>query len=104
MSKKSKILVLFYSFIDNVLSISQEKSFEKTNSFLFCSYNIISSLFEQFGLVIEYEKAEIFHFSRLYGLFNLSPLDLSYLRDSALYPKDSWHYLRFILDRKLLFH
>jgi len=89
MSKKSKIPVLFHSFIDNVLSISQEKSFEKTNSFLFCSYNIIFSLFEQFGLVIEHEKTEIFHFSRLYELFNLPSLNLSHLRDSALYPKDS---------------
>ena len=76
MSKKSKIPVSFLSFIYNILYILQEKSFEKTNSF-FCSYNIISSLFEQFGLVIKHGKTEIFYFSRSHRLFNLPFLNLS---------------------------
>ena len=44
--KNLKILVSFLSFIINGLLISQEKSFEKTNLFLFCSYNIVSSLLD----------------------------------------------------------
>ena len=62
--KNLKISVSFLSFIDNSPLISQEKSFEKTISFLFYSYNIVSSILDQFGLVIEYEKTEVFHFSR----------------------------------------
>ena len=52
------------SFVDDGFFISQEKSYEKSNINLFCSYSIISSLFKQFGLVIEHKKLEVFHFSR----------------------------------------
>jgi len=61
-AKNLKIPVLFLCFIDNVLFISQEKSLEKTNSYLFHSYNIIYSLLEQFRLVIEYKKSEVFFY------------------------------------------
>ena len=48
--KRSKILlssisVLTLLFVDNSLLICQEKSYEKSNANLFCSYSIISSLF-----------------------------------------------------------
>jgi len=62
-----KILVSFLSFVDDGLLISHEKSVKKTNYFLFYSYNIISSLLDQFKLVI---KTEVFHFSRCHGAFN----------------------------------
>jgi len=52
---------------------------KKSNAFLFCSYNIISSLFDQFGLTIEHGKSEVFHFSRLTRNFNPPPLDCSLL-------------------------
>ena len=65
------------SFVDNGLLISQEKSFEKTNLFLFCSYIIVSSLLNQFSLAIEHEKTEVFYFSRSYEDFNPPLLDLS---------------------------
>ena len=86
--KNLNIPVSFLLFVDDELLISQEKSFEKFNTFLFCSYNIISSLLEQFSLTIEYRKSEIFHFSKLQGLFNSSSLDLSPLRGPILYHKD----------------
>ena len=73
------------------------------NSYLFCSYNIISLLFKQFGLVIEHEKSKVFHFSRLHGLFNLPPLDLSLCRGSVLKHKDTQRYLEFIFNKKLSF-
>ena len=72
-----KIPVLILSFVDNGLIIAQNKSFDISNSQLFCSYNILSKLLIDFGLVIEHSKTEIFHFSRSQGLFNLPPLDLS---------------------------
>ena len=75
------------SFIDNSPLISQEKSFEKTNSFLFYSYNIVSSLLDQFGLVIKYGKTKVFHFSKSHGIFNCPLLDLSSIESLMLTPK-----------------
>ena len=72
-----KIPVSILSFVDNGLIIAQNKSFDISNSQLFCSYNILSKLLTSFGLVIKHSKTEIFHFSRSQGLFNLPPLDLS---------------------------
>ena len=97
------IAVFFLSFIDDGLFISQVKLLEKTNSFLFCSYNVISSFLDQFGLVIKYGKTEAFHFSRSQGTFNPPPLDLLTLGDLILSPKTTWYYLSFIFDRKLTF-
>jgi len=102
--KSLKIPISFLLFVDNRLFISQEKSFDKRNSHLFCSYNIISSLLEQFGLIIKHIKTEVFYFSRLHSLFNPPSLDLSHIGDSILYPKDSWKYLGIIFDRKLFFY
>jgi len=58
----SSIWTSIFSFVDNSPFISQEKSYEKSNTNIFCSYNIIFSLFNQFGLVIEHNKSEVFHF------------------------------------------
>ena len=48
--KKTKNLSTFIPvsillFVDNGLCVSQEKSYDKSNTTLFCSYNIILSLF-----------------------------------------------------------
>ena len=72
-----KIPVSILFFIDDGLIIAQNKSFDISNSQLFCSYNILFKLLIDFGLVIKHSKTEIFHFSRSQGLFNPSPLDLS---------------------------
>ena len=102
--KNIKIPVSVLFFVDDRLFITQNKSLYISNSNLFCSYKIISHLFEQFGLVIKYRKTEVFHFSRSQGIFNPSPLDLSFLGGPVLHPKESWRYLRFIFNRKLFFH
>ena len=99
-----KIPVSILSFVDDGLIITQNKSFDISNSQLFCSYNILSKLLISFGLVIKHSKTEIFHFSRSQGLFNPPPLDLSPLGGPILRPKDSWKYLGFIFDHKLAFH
>ena len=76
------------------------KTLEKTNAHLFCSYNIILSLLNQFELIVEHGKLEVFHFSRSYGLFNPSLLNLSPIGDSCFQSKDTWKYLEFIFDRR----
>ena len=101
--KNLKIPVLILSFVDDGLIIAQNKSYDISNSQLFCSYNLLSKLLISFGLVIEYSKTEIFHFSRS-QVFDPPPLDLLSLGGLILRPKDSWKYLGFIFDRKLAFH
>ena len=87
--KNLKIPTSIISFVDNGLIITQNNSFVMSNSQLFCSYNVLSKLLDNFGLVIEHSKTEIFHFSRSQGVFNLSPLDLSPIGGLTLRPKDS---------------
>ena len=82
------ILVSILSFVDNRLFVFQEKSYEKFNTTLFYSYNIISSLFNQFNVVIEYNKSKVFYFSRSIKNVNLSLLDLRPLEDFLLKLKD----------------
>jgi len=76
---KSQLFLLFF--------ISQNKSLVVPNTNLFCSYNIISSLLRKFGLIMEYGKMEVFHFSRSYGVFNPPSLDLTSLGVSFFIPK-----------------
>ena len=102
--KNLKLSISILSFIDDGLFIAQNKSLTVSNSYLFCSYNVLSNLLDSFGLIIEHSKTEIFHFNRLHGLFNPPPLNLSPLGGPILHPKDSWRYLGFIFNRKLSFH
>ena len=62
--KNLKIPISILSFMDNGLIIAQNKSFDISNSYLFCSYNVFSKLLDSFGLIIEHSKTEVFHFSR----------------------------------------
>ena len=101
--KNLKIPIFILSFIDNGLFISQEKSLVVLNVNLFCSYNIISSLLGKFGLIMKHRKTEVFHFSRSHRVFNPPSLDLMPLGGPILYPKNTWHYLGFIFNQKLLF-
>ena len=74
----------FLSFVSNSLFILQEKSFEKSNAFFFCSYNIISPLFDQFRLMVKHEKSEVFHLSRSTKNFSPFFLNLSFSRGPIL--------------------
>ena len=98
-----KIPISMLSFVDDGLIIAQNKSIPISNSQLFCSYNVLSNLLTDFGLVIEHGKTEIFHFNRSHGEFNPPLLDLTPLGGPILCPKDSWKYLGFFFDRKLTF-
>jgi len=92
------------SFVDDGLIIAQNSSILISNSQLFCSYNILSKLLTDFGLVIEHSKTEIFHFNRSHRVFNPPPLDISSLGGPILCPKNTWKYLGFLFDQKLTFH
>jgi len=88
--KNLKILISIISFINNRLFVSQDKSLVISNSHLFCSYYIMFSLLEQFSLVIEHGKIEVFHFFRSHRAFNPPLLDLTTLGGSILQPKETW--------------
>jgi len=98
-----KIPISIISFADDGLFISQNKSIVHSNTNLFCSYNIISSLLLKCGLVIKHGKTDVFHFSRSHGAFNPPPLNLSSIGSSILLPKEMWRYLGFIFHWKLTF-
>ena len=82
--KSLKIPISFLSFIDKGLLITQSKSLSTSSSFLFSSYHIIFFLIERFGLILEYSKTKVFHFSRTNDLFNSLSLNLSPLGGPVL--------------------
>ena len=102
--KNLKIPVSILYFVDNGLFITQSKSLTVSNSILFCNYNIVSSILDNFGLVLEHSKTKVFYFSRAQGVFNPSPLSLLDIGGLILKPEKIWKYLSFIFDRKLLFY
>ena len=83
------IPVSTFSFVDDGLIIMQNNSIAISNSHLFCSYNVLSNLFNSFGFIIEHVKTEVFHFNRSHRLFNPLPLDLSPLGGHILRPKET---------------
>ena len=95
----------FYSYLSSLFCWWRFICFsgEKSNSILQSSHSIISSLFENFGLIIEHDKSEVFHFFRATKKSELPLLDLSPAGSSILNPKDVWQYLRFFFDKKLSF-
>ena len=101
--KNLKIPISILSFVDNRLFILQNKLLVISNTNLFCSYNVISSLFGKFGLIMEYGKTEVFYFSRSQRVFNPPPLYLMPLEGPILCFKNTQQYLRFIFNCKLSF-
>ena len=102
--KNLKIPISILLFVNDGLIIAQNKSFDISNSHLFCSYNVLSKLLDSFNPVIEHLKTEVFYFSRSQGSFNPPPLDLSPIGGPILCPKDTWKYLGFIFDCKITFY
>ena len=80
------------------------QSYEKSNTNIFCSCNIILFLFNQFSLVIEHDKSKVFYFSRSTKNIYLISLNLRPLEGPLLYLKDIWQYLEFFFDKKLSFY
>ena len=82
-----KIPIFILSFIDNGFFVAQDISLIVSNSHLFYSNHIMFLLLEQFRLVTEYGKMEVFYFYRLHRPFNPPPLNLMTLEGSILHPK-----------------
>jgi len=76
-------------FVDDGLLISQGKMYNKTLPELYSSYRVVTDLMVCFGLVMEHDKSEIFHFSRVYNNLNLE-LDLSAISAPILKLKTYW--------------
>jgi len=60
---KESIATDILSFINDSLLISQEKSYELFSAFLLNSYNMISKILLDVGLVIEHSKSKVFYFT-----------------------------------------
>ena len=74
------------SFVDDGFLISQGKTYNTILPELYSSYRVVTDLMVSFGLVMEHDKSEIFHFSRAHN--NLNPeLDLSAIGAPTLKPK-----------------
>ena len=63
--------------------------YNKTLLKLTSSYSIVPDLIVLFGLVMKYDKSEIFHFSRVHNDSN-PELDLSAIGTLILKPKTYW--------------
>jgi hypothetical protein len=69
-------------------------------------YGIVFNLFDRFGLVLEHDKSELFHFTHKHRDTN-PPLALGwgpFTEETPLKPKEHWRYLGFFFDQHLLFH
>ena len=85
------------SFVDDGLLISQGKMYNKILPELYSNYRVVTDLMVTFGLVMEHDKSEIFHFSRAHNDSN-PELDLSAISVPTLKPKIYWRYLGFYFD------
>ena len=61
-------------------------------------------LLKKFDFIVEHSKTKVFYFNRSHGDFNSPPLDLTPIGGPILQPKNTWKYLGFIFDKKLVFH
>jgi len=100
---KEKIPTNILFFFDNSLLISQEKSYFLFFFFFLCSYNIMSKILLDTGLVIEHSKTELFYFTRAWHLPNLS-INLLFVEGPIISSKPIWQYLDFYFDHKLNFN
>jgi len=100
---KENISTDILSFVNDGLLISQEKSYSLSSSFLLCSYNIMSKILIDAGLVMEHSKTELFHFTRARHPPNPS-IDLSLVEGPVISPKPIWWYLGFYFDCRLNFN
>ena len=89
--------------MDDSLLISQEKSYSLSSSFLLCSYNIISKILINAGLIMEHSKTELFHFTRACYPPNPS-INLLLVGGPVISPKPIWQYLGFYFDCRLNFN
>ncbi|PPQ89171.1 hypothetical protein CVT25_006198, partial [Psilocybe cyanescens] len=93
------------SYVDDGTLVVQSKSLLDNCEALKRAYGVIFELFKKFGLALEHDKSEVFHFDRSHSKDN-PPVDLGYTPYTGatpLKPKLYWRYLGFYFDRKLTF-
>jgi hypothetical protein len=101
-------LTAFLSFVDNGLLVATADNVYDRQSSLKEAYAHITSLFTDFGLVMEHTKTELFNFalkSNNYESDNPT-LDLGFVpftNDTPLIPKRIWRYLGIFFDHNLTF-
>ncbi|PPQ94129.1 hypothetical protein CVT25_007914 [Psilocybe cyanescens] len=93
------------SYVDNGTLVVQLKSLLDNCEALKQAYSVIFDLFKKFGLTLEHDKSEVFHFDQSHSKDN-PPVDLGYAPHTGatpFKPKLYWQYLGFYFDRKLTF-
>ncbi|PPQ89621.1 hypothetical protein CVT25_012633, partial [Psilocybe cyanescens] len=93
------------SYVNDGTLVVQLKSLLNNCAALQRAYGVIFELFKKFGLALEHDKSEVFHFDRSHSKDN-PPVDLGYALYTGatpLKPKLYWWYLGFYFDRKLTF-
>jgi len=89
--------------MDDGLLISQEKSYSLSSSFLLCSYNIMSKILINAGLVMKHSKTKLFHFTR--ARYSPNPfIDLLLVGGPIISSEPIWQYLGFYFDHRLNFN
>ena len=86
---KDKIPTNILLFVDNGLLISQKKNYELSSFFLLYSYNIMSKILLDVGLVMKHKKSKVFHFTRSHHPPNPS-INLTSVGGLILMPKSIW--------------
>jgi len=94
---KENIPTDILSFVDDGLLISQKKYYDLSSAFLLSSYNMISRILSDAGLVMEHDKSKVFHFTRAHNPPN-PPINLTLVGGPILHPKPIWRYLGFFFD------
>ena len=97
--------VQLLSYVDDGTILTQSTHLVQNLPKLKKAYGVIYRLLTALGLVLEHDKSEVFHFSRLRGESH-PPIDLSFTPftgDSPLGPKLYWRYLGFYFDHSLMF-
>jgi hypothetical protein len=101
----TKPISSFLSYVDDGLLVATDSTYEDSHSSLVEAYTYITTLFTEFGLVMEHSKTELFNFAKKPGDPN-PPIDLGvepFTGDHPLSPKTTWRYLGVFFDRALTF-
>ncbi|KAJ3568090.1 hypothetical protein NP233_g5939 [Leucocoprinus birnbaumii] len=104
-SALSPVLCNILSYVNDGTLIIQHKTLEDNLPPLREAYRIMFNLFNVFGLVMEHNKSELFHFIHQCDDANL-PIVLNFepfMAASSLKPKTFWRYLGFYFNQTLSF-
>ncbi|KAF7779125.1 hypothetical protein Agabi119p4_3470 [Agaricus bisporus var. burnettii] len=101
-------LISFLSFVDDGLLVATGNCRMDTHDTLKEAYAQMTSIFKDFGLVMEHTKTELFNFADSARNKNSPNPSINlgvapFTRESPCVPKDVWRYLGIMFDRNLTF-